>query len=133
MSDLDHNYEQALALREGVGDTSSPYALAVAGRWVAESALLAGLASVGITNPSVGAAVDLAAGVDDPDVRPLIDLALHSMFPVMEMDAAAGLAYLAQLAALRDAVDARVASMGLEPTRAALAARSPIVLPPSAR
>ena len=132
VSDLDHNYEQAFALREGGGAASSPYALAVAGRCVGESALLAGLASVGITNPSVAAAVDLSVGVDDPDVRPLLDLALHSMFPVMEMNADAGLAYLAQLAALRDAVDARIASMGLDRTRAALATLAPIVLPPSA-
>jgi predicted nucleotidyltransferase len=133
VSDLDRSYEQALALGEGGGAARSPFALAVAGRRVGEAALFAGLASVGVTNPNIAAAVDLATGVDDPDVRALLDLALHSMFPVMEMDAESGLAFLAQLAALRDAVDARIATLGLDRARHALAARAPIVLPASAR
>ncbi len=133
MGDLDRAYEQALALRESGAGASSPFALAVAGRRVAEAALFAGLASVGVTNPSIAAAVGLAAGVDDPDARALLDLALHSMFPVMEMDGDSGLAYLAQLAALRDAVDARIVTLGLDRARGALAARAPIVLPASAR
>jgi hypothetical protein len=55
------------------------------------------------------------------------------MFPALAMDAESSLAYVAQLAALRDAVDARVATLGLDRVRAALATRSPIVLPTSAR
>ena len=91
-------------------------ALAMAGRRVGEAALLAGLASVGVTNPSIAAAVDLAAGVDDPDVRPLLDLALHSMFPAdRRWTPTTASRYLAQLAALRDAVDARIASLGSRP------------------
>jgi predicted nucleotidyltransferase len=133
VSDLDRSYEQALVLREGGAAASSPFALAVAGRNVGEAALLAGLASVGVTNPSVAAAVDLAAGVEDPDVRPLLDLALHSMFPPMEMDAEGGLGYLAQLAALRDAADARIGALGLDRTREAIAVGAPIVLPAAAR
>ena len=129
--DLDRGYEQALAVRGDAGASST--ALAMAGRRAAESALLGALASVGVTNPSLVAAVDLAARVDDPDVRPLLDLALHSMFPVMEMDQADSLAYVAQLAALRDAVDARVATLGLERARVALATQAPIVLPAAAR
>ena len=133
VNDLDRAYEQAHALREAGTEASSPFALAGAGRRVGEAALLAGLASVGVTNPSVAAAVDLAGGVDDPDVRPLLDLALHSMFPVMEIDAESSLAFVAQLAALRDAVDARLVTLGLDRTREALATRAPIVLPTAAR
>ncbi len=131
VGELDRAYEQAVAVREDPSRSSG--ALAMAGRRAGEAALLAGLASAGVTNPSLVAAVELATEVDDPDVRPLLDLALHSMFPATELDAADGLAYLAQLAALRDAVDARVATLGLERARIALASRAPVVLPPAVR
>lgn len=120
--DLDRAYEHALAAR-----THGAASVAAAGRRVGEAALGGGLASVGITNPSPVAAVELAHGVDDARVRPLLDLAIDSMFPDASMDLFAIDVYLGSLETLRDALVARAAELGLDRARASLAAQSPIV------
>ena len=128
VDELDRTYEQAVALSDT--PDRSPTTRAMARRRAGEAALLAGLASVGVTNPSLIAGVELASRVDDPDVRPLLDLALQSMFaPPAPADAADESVSLTQLGALRDAVDARVAALGLDRARVALASRAPVLLP----
>jgi hypothetical protein len=119
-ADLDRRAEAAIVVHGHDGT-----ALAMAGRAVAESALLATLASVGGTDPSVRAAVARVSTVTDAAARALAEDAVRALFPPPEIAPAAAPAYVEALDGLRAGVGARLDAVGLGPARRAVAALTP--------